>query len=226
MTEARILLADDHELFREGLARLVAARSEFEVVGQAGDGLEALTLARELKPDLVVMDIRMPISDGLEATRLIHRALPEVRILMLTVQEDDESLFEAIKAGASGYMLKNTNSENFIQGISDVLAGEAVLPPRLATRLLQEFSRLAEGAAVDEEYDLTPREREVLALVAGGATDKEIAAELSLSVYTVKSHVRSILNKLQAANRREAARLAVKKGLVAGDKGGGARGSR
>jgi DNA-binding NarL/FixJ family response regulator len=225
VTAARILLADDHELFREGLARLVDARSDFEVVGQANDGLEALTLARQLKPDLIVMDIRMPISDGLEATRLIHTALPEVRILMLTVQEDDDSLFEAIKAGASGYMLKNTDSEGFVRGINDVLSGEAVLPPRLATRLLQEFARLAEGPAVEEEYDLTPREREVLELVAGGATDKEIAAEFSLSVYTVKSHVRSILNKLHVANRREAAGLALKKGLVAGDKGGGARGS-
>ena len=143
MTRARLVLADDHDLFREALVGLVNAQPELEVVGQAGDGLEALTLTRDLRPDLVVIDINMPVCDGLEATRLIRADWPEARILILTIHDEDEKLFEAIKAGASGYMLKNINSAEFLRGIHTVLAGEAVLPPKLAAHLLEEFSRLA-----------------------------------------------------------------------------------
>ena len=214
MTRARLVLADDHDLFREALVGLVNAQPELEVVGQAGDGLEALTLTRDLRPDLVVIDINMPVCDGLEATRLIRADWPEARILILTIHDEDEKLFEAIKAGASGYMLKNINSAEFLRGIHTVLAGEAVLPPKLAAHLLEEFSRLANLAATNitpldsaDAYDLTAREQEVLSLIATGATDKEIAAQLSLSLHTVKSHVHSILSKLHAANRRQAVRL-------------------
>ena len=145
MTRARILLADDHELFREGLAGLINAQPDLEVVGEAGDGLEALTLARNLHPDLIVMDISMPICDGLEATRLIRAAhdVPKGGIVILTVHDEDEKLFEAIKAGANGYLLKSTNSVGFLRGVRGALAGEAALPPKLATRLLDEFARLA-----------------------------------------------------------------------------------
>ena len=208
----RILLADDHDLFRQGLAGLINDQPDLEVVGQAGDGLEALTLARDLQPDLIVMDIKMPVCDGLEATRLIRATLPEARILILTVHEEDEKLFEAIRSGAGGYLLKSVHAAEFLQGVRAVMAGEAVLPPRLAARLLQEFARLAvlreAGDASLESPDLTPRERQVLGLIAVGATDKEIAARLVLSIHTVKTHVRSILSKLQVANRRQAARLA------------------
>ena len=214
MTRARLVLADDHDLFREALVGLVNAQPELEVVGQAGDGLEALTLTRDLRPDLVVIDINMPVCDGLEATRLIRADWPEARILILTIHDEDEKLFEAIKAGASGYMLKNINSAEFLRGIHTVLAGEAVLPPKLAAHLLEEFSRLANLAPANitpldsvDAYDLTAREQEVLSLIATGATDKEIAAQLSLSLHTVKSHVHSILSKLHAANRRQAVRL-------------------
>jgi DNA-binding NarL/FixJ family response regulator len=213
-------LADDHELFREGLAGLMNAQPDLEVVGQAGDGLEALTLARDLHPDLIVMDINMPICDGLEATCLIRAAagVSQVRIVMLTVHDEDEKLFEAIKAGANGYLLKSSNSADFFQGVRGALAGEAALPPKLAARLIEEFARLSNRPApvspVDGEAYLTPRETEVLGLIAAGAADKEIAAQLSLSIHTVKSHVRSILNKLHAINRRQAARLAVQQGLV------------
>ena len=206
----RILLADDHELFREGLAGLIDAQPDLTVVGRAGDGLEALTLARDLRPDLIIMDINMPVSDGLEATRLIRAELPEARILILTVHDQDEKLFEAIKVGASGYMLKETNSADFLHGIRALLAGETFLSPKMAVRLLDEFARLANRPAPSpvEFSDLTPREREVLDLIATGATDKEIAARLSLSLHTVKSHVRNILSKLHAVNRRHAAKLA------------------
>lgn len=211
MTASRILLVDDHVLFREGLSGLIRSQSDLQVVGQAGDGLEALSLARDLQPDLIVMDIKMPVCDGLEATRLVRGALPDVRILILTVHDEDEKLFEAVKSGANGYLLKNIGSGEFLDGVRAALAGDAVLPPRLASRLLQEFARLSTQAAAQPAApwaDLTPREGEVLNLLATGATDKQIAARLSLSPHTVKSHVRSILNKLHAVNRREAVRLA------------------
>lgn len=218
MTDAaRIMIVDDHELFRQGIANLIDAQPDLKVVGQAGDGLEGLAMSRELKPDLILMDIRMPISDGLEATQLILADQPESRILMLTVQNEDEYLFAAVKAGAKGYMLKSIDSEKFLAGVRGVLAGEAVLPPSMATRLLDEFARLATQPAADsfkEDYGLTYRELEVLELIADGATDKEIAARLALSVYTVKSHVRNILSKLQAINRWEAARRAQEEGLL------------
>ena len=211
MTRTRLVLADDHDLFREGLAGLINAQPDLEVVGQASDGLEALTLARDLHPDLIAMDINMPVCDGLEATRLIRAEWPEACILILTVHDEDEKLFEAIKAGASGYMLKNVGSADFLRGVRSILAGEAVLPPKLAARLISEFARLAVRPVPEppsDIHDLTPRERETLNLIAAGATDKEIAAQLTLSLHTVKSHVRSILTKLHAANRRQAARLA------------------
>jgi len=211
MTRTRLVLADDHDLFREGVAGLINAQPDLEVVGQASDGLEVLTLARDLHPDLITMDINMPMCDGLEATRLIRAEWPEARILILTVHDEDEKLFEAIKAGASGYMLKNVSSADFLRGVRSILAGEAVLPPKLAARLISEFARLAVRPVPEppsDTHDLTPRERETLALIAAGASDKEIAAQLTLSLHTVKSHVRSILTKLHAANRRQAARLA------------------
>ncbi len=213
MSRARILLADDHELFREGLAGLIKAQPDLEVAGQASDGLEALTLARDLKPALIIMDINMPICDGLEATRLIRAEWPAACIVMLTVHDEDEKLFEAIRAGAQGYMLKSLHSTDFLRGVRSALNGEAVLPPRLAARLLAEFARLSSRPststpATGDDYALTVREQEVLDLIATGATDREIAEQLSLSLHTVKSHVRNILSKTHAINRRQAAKLA------------------
>jgi DNA-binding NarL/FixJ family response regulator len=218
MSSSRILLADDHALFREGLAGVIDAQPDLEVVAQAGDGLEALVLARDLRPDLIVMDINMPVCDGLEATRLIRAELPAARILMLTIYDEDEKLFEAIKAGASGYLLKNTHAPDFLRGVRNVLSGEAALPARLAARVLDEFARLARrlppAHSSNQAFELTAREREVLNLIAESVQDKEIATQLSLSLYTVKSHVRNILSKLHVANRYQAARLAARHGLL------------
>ncbi len=149
MSRWRLLLADDHELFRAGLAGLINSQPDLQVIGQASDGFEALTLARDLRPALLVMDISMPICNGVEAVRLI-RATPELadlRIVMLTVHDDDEHLFAAIRAGANGYLLKNTNSAEFLRGVRAALAGEAILPPKLAARLMDEFARLASQSA-------------------------------------------------------------------------------
>lgn len=218
MNAYRILLVDDHDLFREGLASLINAQPNLKVIGQALDGLEAYALACQLRPDLIVMDIKMPVCDGLEATRLIRAEWPEARILVLTVHDEDEKLFEAIKHGACGYLLKNTNSTDFIKGVRAALVGEAALSPKLAARLLQEFARLASrpasGESSPEAHGLTPREQEVLQLLANGLSDKEIASQLSLSLHTVKTHVRNILSKLHANNRRQAASLALREGWV------------
>ncbi len=218
MNPSGILLVDDHELFREGLAGLINAEPDLMVVGKAGDGLEALTMARDLHPDLIVMDINMPICDGLEATQLIRDALPEVRIIILTVHDQDEKLFAAIKAGANGYLLKDTNSVEFLRGVRGALSGEASLPPRMAASLFLEYSRLATQTRKlgidDADPDLTRRELEVLNLLAAGYTNQEISEQLSISIHTCKSHVRNILGKLHAANRRQAARFAAQRGLL------------
>ncbi|MFN3332329.1 MAG: response regulator [Caldilinea sp.] len=223
MSRWRLLLADDHELFRAGLAGLIDSQPDLQVVGQASDGFEALMLARELRPALLVMDISMPICNGVEAVRLI-RATPELadlRIVMLTIHDDDEHLFAAIKAGANGYLLKNTNSAEFLRGVRATLAGEAILPPKLAARLMEEFARLASQPALSTaageaagDQELTWREREVLQLIATGASDQEIAEKLTLSIHTVKTHVRHILAKLHAVNRRAAVSEAKQRGLM------------
>lgn len=217
MSPVRVMLADDHALFREGLAGIITAQPDLEVVGEASDGLEAIVMAQELKPDLILMDIQMPGCDGLEATLKIKKALPETVIVMLTVRDDEEKLFETIKYGAQGYLLKNIRSRELLEMIRGAMRGEAAITPAIAGRMLEEFRRLS-LAVPDElpeaEEGLTQREGEVLALVAQGLHDKEIAARLSISIHTVKSHLRNILARLQVSNRREAARLAKQKGWL------------
>lgn len=222
MNKSRIIIADDHELFREGLASLINAQPDMEIVGRAQDGLEVFTLARELKPDLIIMDVNMPISNGLEATRLIHREKPKVSILILTVHEEEEKLFEAVKAGAVGYMLKNSDSAQFLEGVRSALNGEAVLPPVLARQLLQEFASLASRSKPSPTEEtlpiLTSREKEVLELIVTGATNLEISDQLSISIYTTKSHVRNILSKLQVVSRHHAVQVALRDGLIDHDR--------
>lgn len=215
MPLTRVLLADDHALFREGLSGILEAQPDFEIVGQAADGLEAIAKAKALKPDLILMDIKMPSCDGLEATRLIKAALPNVKIIVLTVHEEDEKLFEAIRSGAEGYILKNTVPEDFLRLARGVTEGKAAITRAMAARILAEFSRLPPPPDAANNYQpLTRREKEVLALAAEGATDQEIAARLTLSLHTVKTHIRHILAKLHAANRREAAEVAAQEGLL------------
>jgi DNA-binding NarL/FixJ family response regulator len=210
----RVLLADDHALFRAGIASLLRAYGA-EVVGQAGNGLEAVDLTRRLKPDLVLMDITMPDCNGFEATRLIKAERPETRIVIVTVFNDDEHLFEAIKSGAEGYLLKDASEDEFERTLELVAAGEPALSPVLATKILEEFGRVArEGSAREVGGDLSPREREVLELVARGNTNREVAAALHLSEHTVNFHMKNILAKLHSKNRTEAVAHAVRAGLV------------
>ncbi|MEJ2263588.1 MAG: response regulator transcription factor [Anaerolineales bacterium] len=217
MDTIRVFLADDHDLFREGLAGIIASQADMEVVGEASDGLEAIVKALELTPDLILMDIQMPGCDGLEATKKIKKDLPETTIVVLTVRDEDEKLFEAIKNGAQGYLLKTIRSREMLEMLRGAMQGEAAISPNLAGRMLEEFRRLSKLAPIDldeEIVSLTQREQEVLSLVATGATDKEIAEKLYISLHTVKSHMRNILAKLQVNSRREAARLAKQKGLL------------
>jgi DNA-binding NarL/FixJ family response regulator len=207
----RVLLADDHALFRDGIASLLATRS-YDVVGQASSGAEAVRLADELKPDLILMDIRMPGQNGLAATRLIKASQPNSRIVILTVSEDDADLFEAIKSGASGYLPKSLQASQFFELIEAVLRGEAGLTPELASKILHEFARAAAPPAESDTDDLTPREREVLGLVAQGATNAEVAERLVVSENTVKFHMKNILQKLHARNRAEVVAFALRKG--------------
>jgi DNA-binding NarL/FixJ family response regulator len=216
MTRYRVLLADDHALFREGLAGIINAQPDMEVVGEANDGLEAFVKAQELKPDLILMDVQMPGMDGLEATRQIKQVLPGTTIVMLTVRDDDEKLFHALKNGAQGYLLKDIRSQEMLEMLRGALRGEAALSSSLAGRMLSEFRRLSKGGVTDKEDDsgLTEREQQVLLQASQGATDKEIAIALNISLNTVKTHIRNILAKLHVRTRREAAQVAKGRGLV------------
>lgn len=210
----RVLLADDHALFRAGIASLLQVWG-LEVAGEAANGVEALELTRRLHPDLVLMDIAMPDCNGLEATRLIKAERPETRIVMVTVSDDDEDLFEAVKSGAEGYLLKDMTRADLQRTLEAVAAGEPALSPALAARILDEFARLArEGPAKKPEDELTPRERDVLKLVAEGATNREVAEALHLSEHTVNFHMKNIFHKLHLRNRAQAVAYAIRSGLV------------
>ena len=212
----RLVRADDHALFRAGIASLIRTWGH-EVVGEAGTGFEALALVRELRPDLVLMDITMPECSGLEATRLTKAELPETRIVMVTVSDHDEDLFEAVKSGAEGYLLKDMAEAELESTLAAAESGHLALSPQLAVKILDEFTRLSREASEREQSpggDLTAREREVLVLVADGMTNKEIAASLALSEHTVSFHVKNILSKLHLRNRAQAVAYAVRTGLV------------
>lgn len=209
----RVLLADDHALFRAGIASLLRAWG-MDVVGQAANGVEALELARALRPDLVLMDVAMPEADGLQATRLIKAELPEIRIVIVTVSDEDEYLFEAIKSGAEGYLLKDMSENELERTLRALEAGEPALSPGLAAKLLDEFGRLAREGPAKDESELSAREREVLQLVAEGATNREVAGKLYLSEHTINFHMRNILQKLHLRNRAQAVAYAVRTGLV------------
>jgi len=219
----RVLLADDHALFRAGIASLLRAWG-MDVVGQAADGDEAIELTRRLKPELVLMDVGMSPCNGLEATRVIKTELPDVKVIIVTVSEDEQDLFEAIKSGAEGYLLKGMSEEELGSTLARISAGEPALSPGLATKILDEFARMArEGAGkpAGPEDELTDREREVLRLVAEGATNREIASSLYVSENTVSFHMKNILGKLHLKNRAQAAAFAIRAGLADDDDPGG-----
>lgn len=217
MVPLRVLLAERCPLVREGIACLLVRRG-YRIVAKAGDGLEALTKAREMRPDLILMGVRMPRCDGLQATRLIKAEMPHIKIVMLTGCDEDHVIFEAIKSGADGYLLKSLRAADFFRLLGGIARGEAPLPRSLAARILQEFARQARNEAAGEVpgHELTEREKEVLCHLVRGATNKEIAAALSITEDTVKHHLKHILEKLHLRNRVEVAVYALQTGLVNG----------
>lgn len=217
-TPLRLLIVDDHNLFRQGLARILADYEQLHVVGQGANGQDALALVEQLQPDVVLMDVNMPVLSGPDAVRELHARRPSLPVVMLTVSERDEDLFDAIRAGARGYLLKNVGAAELIDALQRVYAGEAILAPPMAVRLLEEFRTLAEQTprepAAAPVEGLSERELDVLRLVAQGLSNKEIADALGLSEHTVKTHLANILDKLHLRSRAHAAAYAVQAGLV------------
>ncbi len=213
----RVLIADDQALFRRGLYVVLGTEEHIEVVAEAEDGEAAIAKAEELAPDVVLMDVRMPRINGIEAARQIRDILPSTRILMLTVSDEEDDLYEAIKAGANGYLLKEISVEEVAGAIHAVVQGQSLISPSMASKLLNEFNSLARQAAEKEELPapvLTARELEVLKLVARGMSNRDVADQLYISENTVKNHVRNILEKLHLHSRMEAVMYAVRKRLL------------
>ena len=209
----RVLLADDHPLFRNGVAALLEARG-YQVVAEVGNGLEAVDKARELQPDLILMDINMPRLDGLAATRILTTENPNAHVVMLTISDGDENLFEAIKSGAQGYLLKNTETDAFFALLEGVAQGEAPISRQLAGKILREFARKMTDEKKDEPQTLSDREMQVLGFVAEGLINRDIAARINLSENTVKYHLKNILQKLHLRNRAQAVAYAMQSGLL------------
>ncbi|HZK18680.1 MAG TPA: response regulator transcription factor [Clostridia bacterium] len=210
----KVLIADDHAMVREGLQKILSMEPRIKVIGEAKDGNEAVEKALASEVCTVLMDINMPGLNGIAACRIIKREKPDIHIIALTIHDQEEYLFEMVKAGASGYVLKDVNPDKLIETILGVANGESFLPPKLTANLLKEFQRLSssEGQAPDDE--LTEREQEVLRLVAKGHTNKVIAENLYISEKTVKNHLTNIFQKLDVHDRTQAAILAIKSGMV------------
>ena len=213
----KVLVVDDHALFRRGLQMVLKGEDDIEVVGEAADGNEAVEKAQETMPDVILMDVRMPHRSGIEATQQIKDLLPHVKILMLTISDEEADLYEAIKAGASGYLLKEISIDEVADAIRSVSAGQSRLSPSMAAKLLQEFAAMSKRAAEARQLPaprLTDREMEVLQLVAQGLNNRDIAKELFIAENTVKNHIRNILEKLHLHSRMEAVVYAVREKLL------------
>lgn len=216
----RVVLVDDHALFRRGLELVLSGESDLEVVGQASDGEEALRVVRSLTPDVVLMDIRMPRMSGIDAARAIRDSVPGTKVIMLTVSEEEDDLFAAVRAGASGYLLKEVSIDEVAGAVRAVTRGHALISPSMAAKLLVEFNALSERAADRQragDPKLTDRELQVLRLVGKGMSNREIASELFIAENTVKNHVRNMLEKLGMHSRMEAVIYAMREGLFESD---------
>ena len=215
MNPIRVLLADDHTLIRAGLRMVVVSQPDFTVVGEASDGREAVALAEQLKPDVVVMDIGMPSLNGIEAYRQIHDSLPGSQVIMLSMHSDEGYVLRALKAGAKGYMLKDSAEADLASAIRAVTAGKSFFSPAVSKILLEDYMRKLKRTGAEDSFDLlSPREREVLQLVAEGKSSKEVANLLSLSVYTVETHRAKLMQKLNLHNIPELILYAVRKGVI------------
>lgn len=214
MSKIRILIADDHSIVREGVRMILTSQEDFEVVGEAANGREAVDEARKLRPDVVVMDISMPDVSGIEATRRIRSELPTVQVMGLTMHEDESYVFELLKAGAAGYVLKRAAAEDLVAAVRAAHQGEAFLYPSVAKMVVQDFLQRATAQETATLDGLTDREREVLTLIAEGLTNQEIAGRLFISIKTVQTHRAHIMEKLNLHDRTELVRYAIRKGLI------------
>jgi len=214
MSMIQVLLADDHRILREGIRALIEDQDDMQVVAEAEDGLAAVKKVAKLKPDVVVMDIAMPLLNGLEATRQIHRDYPQVRVLILTMHENEEYIRQVLAAGALGYVLKDAAARDLLGAIRSVYQGEAVLSPAITRLVIEDYLRWGDIRPEDTTDGLTAREREVLQLIAEGYTNKEIAGILSLSVKTVQSHRTNLMNKLDLHDRGELIKYAIQKKII------------
>lgn len=212
MEPIKILIVDDHPVVREGITAMVSRERDFQVIGEAGDGIEAVNKARELKPDIVLMDLRMPDMDGVEAIRQIVSTDPDIKFIILTTYSDDEYIFRGIEVGARAYLLKDAPREELFKAIRAVYRGESLIQPVVASKVLDRFAELSRQ--VQSPETLSEREVEVLSLVARGAANKEIAAQLNITNSTVKTHIASIFQKLNATDRTEAVTQAIKRGII------------
>jgi DNA-binding NarL/FixJ family response regulator len=208
----KILIADDHPVVREGLIAMLSREGDFKVVGEAKDGVEAMNKAKELSPDVVLMDLRMPEMDGVEAMRQIRPTMPDVKFIILTTYSDDDYIFSGIEAGARAYLLKDAPREDLFKAIRSVYRGESLIQPVVASKLLDRFSQLSRRTPAGDE--LSERELEVLCLMAKGAANKEISSELNIAQSTVKTHITNIFQKLGVNDRTEAVTKALKKGII------------
>lgn len=213
MPPITVLIVDDHPLFRKGMRTLLDSMPETTVAGEATNGQEAVELALALRPDIVLMDLKMPQGGGLAAIGQLSQKMPDARILVVTLFEDDESVFTALKAGARGYVLKDADEDEMMRAIQAVAQGEAIFSPAIASRLMDYFAATKTSPHAEAFPELTEREREILALIARGRSNSEIAGELSISLKTVRNHASNIFNKLQVADRTQAAIRAREAGL-------------
>jgi two-component system response regulator NreC len=214
MNRIRVLLADDHTILRDGIRALLVDQADIEVIGEAEDGLSTVKMVGKLKPDVVIMDIAMPLLNGLEATRQIQRDHPQVKVLILTMHENEEYIRQVLAAGALGYVLKDAAAHDLLGAIRAVQRGEAVLSPAITRLVIEDYLRWGDIRPADTSNGLTPREREILQLIAEGYTNKEIAEILSLSVKTIQSHRSNLMGKLDLHDRGELIKYAIQKKII------------
>lgn len=214
LDKIRILLADDHTILRNGIRAILEDEPGMEVVGEAEDGRTAVSLASQLKPDIVIMDIAMPLLNGLEATRQIRRLCPGVKVIILSMHDNEEYIVQVLEAGAMGYILKDSAAKELIQALRTVHRGEAVLSPAITRIVIEDYLRWGGIRPTEDTKDLSPREREILQLIAEGYTSKQIAEILTISIKTVQAHRNSLMQKLDLHNRGELVKYAIQKKII------------